>query len=726
MRPWISLAALISISAAISAQEQPQKRPTIGLVLEGGGALGLAHVGVLRWLEEHRIPIDYIGGTSMGGLVAGLYATGKGGAELEEFVRKMDWNVILASEIPYRDRIYRRKEDQRSYPNFIELGWRGGLALPAGINTGENVGLLFDEVALPYSNLKNFDQLPIPFRCVATELTEAKATVFDSGSLSEALRATMAIPGVFTPFRRDGKVYADGGLLENLPVDVVRNMGADIVIAVHLQVMPFSPKDISSPVATIGRSVSVVVAVNELRSMEKADVLIVVPLQDYTSFQFSKGEEIIAKGRVAPEAKVNLLSKFSVSEAEYTAWRAGVEKRRVTTVAVPEFIEVSGTRPELIESIRTELEEFVGQPVDPKALDKELIKVTGIGRFQKIDYSLVERNGKTGLAVHALEKDHAPPTILPSIVIDGSDYANVQFTLGARATWLDVGSYRTEVRADVRIGAVYAGLVEYYRPFRPNSKWFIAPRGFASNAPTHIYSHGDRIAEYRSSTAGGAVDIGFTQTRFSEFRAGYRLFHNSFKRQIGSPEFLPRVSGTTGASSIRYTMDRLDDGIVPREGFITRSRLEFWDKNVGATGGFPLAETDFWYLKRVSVPGSISFRAAGGTTFGNDGVGIPVFNFGGVNRMSAYGTNEFFTNQYWYGQTGYIHEIGRLPVFAGRRIFVSAATEIMKPYGAQTTRLAANGELGVLVETLIGPVFLGGAYGDSGHRKIFFQLGRYF
>src|ERR1700745_3863668 len=211
-------------------------RATIGLVLEGGGALGLAHIGVLRWLDENHIPIDYVAGTSMGGLVGGLYATGMSGEEINEFLKTVNWNRSLRNELPYRARSFRRKEDKRDYPNDLEFGLKGGIAFPSGFNSGHQVGLILDQIALPYSDMRSFNDLPTPFRCVATDLVSGQGVVFDHGSLAEALRATMSLPAIFSPVRRDAHVFVDGGLVNNLPVDVARDMGADIVISVPLAV----------------------------------------------------------------------------------------------------------------------------------------------------------------------------------------------------------------------------------------------------------------------------------------------------------------------------------------------------------------------------------------------------------------------------------------------------------------------------------------------------------
>src|SRR5580700_7080567 len=269
-------------SAERGAQIQPgTSRPKIGVALEGGGALGLAHMGVLQWFEDHHIPIDYLAGTSMGGLVGGLYATGKSPQELQELVKEQKWDIIIGGQIPYEDLSYRRKEDLRAIQNSIKLGLKHGLSTPSGLNSGSEITLLIDRETLAYPKLDSFDSLPIPFRCVATDLVSGKEVVFSNGSLQQALRATMSIPGVFSPVRDGDKIYVDGGLVGNLPTEVVKQMGADIVIAVHLEVAPANPNEIQSLFSVLGRSVDVVILENELRGLQASDVVVNVNLKKY-------------------------------------------------------------------------------------------------------------------------------------------------------------------------------------------------------------------------------------------------------------------------------------------------------------------------------------------------------------------------------------------------------------------------------------------------------------
>jgi NTE family protein len=253
-----------------NAAPRAQPRPTIGVALEGGGAMGLAHIGVLKWFEEHHIPVDYVAGTSMGGLVGGFYATGMSPDELKTLIDAMDWKKILGDRTPYEDLAFRRKEDQRAYPNSLIFGLRGGLNLPAGLNAGHQIGLLIDRVTLPYDQLASFDALPVPFRCVATDLVSQKPHVFKDGSLAVALRATMSIPGAFSPVNDGKAVFVDGGLVDNLPTDVVRQMGAEIVIAVHLEPAPVEAKDIQSVFSVLNHSVRLLLEENEVRSLAQA------------------------------------------------------------------------------------------------------------------------------------------------------------------------------------------------------------------------------------------------------------------------------------------------------------------------------------------------------------------------------------------------------------------------------------------------------------------------
>jgi NTE family protein len=708
----------------------PPRRPTIGIAFEGGGAKGFAHIGVLQWFEDNHIPIDYVAGTSMGGLIGGFYSAGYRPAEIQEIVDKINWNDVLSGDIPFSDLSFRRKEDAREYPNGLVVGLRHGVTLPGGLNSGQTVRILMDRYMLPYSTRNSFDDLPIPFRCVATDLVTGQPRVFSQGSLADALRATMSIPGLFAPVREKGQVYADGGLLDNLPTDVVKQMGADIVIGVHLSTGPTAPKSVRSLLGVLGAASSVMIDANVLRGMQLADILITIDVAGYTTLQFSSSQEIVPKGAEAAKAKASILSRLSLDQADWTRYLAQREARRAKTVPVPQFIQITGTRPDLAEQMRKKLEGNVGKPIDTARLEKDITELMGLGRFESINYSLIDEEGKPGLQIIAEEKDYSPPWLKPGFTFDGSEPKNVGFTFASRVTFLDIGGFRSEARLDFSFGTLYGIRGEYYHPFTPLSHWFIAPELFAASNPINLYSGDTLLAEYRVNTAGGGGDVGYEFDRFSELRLGYTAGYLNTAREVGS-SLLPSLNGRVGATRIGFVTDHLDRPIIPRRGVALLSNMQWVDANPGAKAGFPSGELQVTGFLPVSKPASVYGIAAGGSTFGYQQTGLPPFALGGPNRLAAFGLNQFLVNQYWYSRLGYLHQIGTLPMIGGGGIYATVEYEIAKPYGVPgfmpiTPSLPQDGVIGLLTQTILGPFLVGGSIGDAGHRRWFFQLGRVF
>lgn len=701
------------------------KRPKVGLVLEGGAALGLAHIGVLQWLEEHRIPVSYVAGTSMGGLVGGIYATGHSPAEIRKLVTEIHWDDVLRGETHFRDLTYRRKEDADSYPNGMEFGIKHGIKFPEGFNSGHQVGLIFDRIALPYSEMKSFDDLPIPFACVGTDLVSGKQHVFRDGSLAQSLRSTMSLPGIFTPVRTNDSIFVDGGLLDNLPVDVAQEMGAGLIIAVHLEVKPVEPKESLSTFGVLGRSISVVIAANELRSMEKADILISVPLAEFTSSDYQKHDAIIKLGYEAAASKAAILSGLSLDEESWQQYLAQRNGRR-RDVAVPQFIQVVGTKPVLAKEIEYKLSGNVGKPVDSDSLDRQLNHLSGVGRYSRLGYRMVERDDRQGLLIEADEKDYGPPIVRPLIVIDGSEYNSVQFLVGARITFLDVGGFGTEWRNDFLLGSERGVRSEYYRPFGQRLRWFVAPRAFANNAEENFYTGNTLVAEYRNREAGGAFDAGYLFGRSGELRVGYEIADQKFSPAVGGAKF-GTLEGRVGVTSLRYNLIGRDDPVIPSRGFDLQFRSEWHDANPGANSGYPVSELQMTLFKPLNTRSSVYFTADGGTTFTYHQTGFPPFSLGGGQNLVAYGSNEFLTDQYYLFKAGYIRKLWGLPPLLGDKIYAVGTYEIGKVYGVPNASSLPTDVAGaIVVNTIFGPVVIGGSYGATGHHKFFYRLGRVF
>jgi len=725
---FVFVACFVLTSGLAQDSQSSESRPKLGLVLEGGGALGLAHIGVIQYLEEHRIPVSYIAGTSMGGLVGGLYASGRNATEVRDLVKDIKWDQVISGRTPFQDLSFRRKQDAREYPSTLEFGLHKGLQFPSGFNSGQQVDLILDRIALPYSEIKSFDDLPIPFACVATDLVTRSEHVFRSGPLNLALRSTMSLPGIFNPVHYDGHIYVDGGLLNNIPVSVAKEMGAERVLGVHLEIAQLKPDATLNSFQVLGESISAVIAANEREAMEDADVVVNVPLQNFSSMDYNKADALIKAGYEAAAANAEKLAPFSVDEAAWKAYLASREERR-RPAATPQFVQVTGVDSKISEPLSQQMSDLAEKPVDSARLERAILELDGTGPFSRLNYSMVQQDGKPGLQIEAQEKPYSPPTVRPLIVIDGSDYNDVFFSLGARITFMDFGGYRRELRNDVIVGSHYGITSEYYRPFTPASKWFIAPRVGFNSTQFPLYNGSNLLALYRNRQSVGGLDFGYTFRRSSEFRLGYEGGRQRLSPQIGNDTRLPTVSGTTGDVNLQYSLNRLDEPVVPRSGESLKFFTKYFHTNPGAPEGFPVSELQIQKFFRLNDPSSVFAAAYGGTSYGYK-TGIPAFLLGGGTHFVAFGTNELMTNQYFLFQTGYIRSLKKLPPLLGSTIDFLGSFEVGKTYklpnGPNPPYLPGDVVGALIVNTIFGPVEVGGAVGNYGHGKFYFQIGRVF
>ena len=737
--PVVASVGLVSAIGLAEDPPAPVNKTKVGLVLEGGGALGLAHIGVITWLEEHHIPVSYVAGTSMGGLVGGVYATGRNPAEVRELVESIDWNEVLRGQVPFRNLDFRRKQDAVVYPGSIEFGIKKGIQFPEGFNTGQEVQFILDRVALPYSTIEDFNQLPIPFGCVATDLVSGKKFVFRSGDFSTAMRATMSLPGFFSPVRVDGHLFADGGLLDNLPVDVAKQMGADITIAVYLETQAMSPTESLPAYGVLGKSISVMIAANEVHSMEMADVLITVPLAKYNTMDYNQADALIKAGYNAAQSKAAVLSRFAVDEATWKQYLTDRTARRRQTPK-PEFVEVAGTDSHSAKAIEKDFQPAVNQPVNTTDIQKTILDIQGAGRYSSLNYTMVDKNGTPGLLITANEKSYAPPIVRPQITIDGSQYNNVLFSIGGRITFSNFGGYGSELRNDVIFGSEYGLHTEFYHPLRVGSRWFVAPQVILDSNSFNAYTSGGSLASvYRVKQAGGGVDFGYQLGRSQEFRVGYNTEYLRYSLQVGE-NTEPTVSGREGYALFQYTLLHSNDPVIPTTGQVGAFRTQWFDAYPSPTSAFtipafPLSQGSISQFVPLSARNTLIFAGGGGTVYGtkNADIGLPVFSLGGPHTFAAYGTNEILTNEYGYGQLGYLRDLVKLPPFLGGDLYVLGRFEggvyerVDTPLGEPAQyRTPADVAAGLIVNTIFGPILLGGAVGDAGHQRFFFSLGRVF
>ena len=429
-------------------------RPTVGVAFGGGSARGIAHIGVIRWLEEHRIPIDVAAGTSMGGLIGGAFATGMDADELRTFVTSLNWEQLFdASTFAYKN--IRRKADARSYPSRLEFGLRGGIVPPPALNSGQNVELLFGRIAAPYFDIQDFDELPTPFRTVAVDLLSAQPVVMRSGSLADAMRATMSLPLIFPPIEVNGQVLIDGGTMNNVPADIVKAMGAGRVIAINVGDLSDREGVSYTMLGVADNTLDAMMRASTRRALASADVVINVPLKSYGSLDWRRASALIDEGYRAAEAMRDQLLPLGVGEAEFDAWRRARQGRRLTALPAPAFIELDGFNTSDTKRLDRLLARHLGVPMNMTALEADLALVAGLDRYESVTWRMTrDAGGRYGLSVHGRAKAYAPPFLMLGMNLENTTSSDFRITTTARYLAFDVGPKK------VRVNCISAGPIQ--------------------------------------------------------------------------------------------------------------------------------------------------------------------------------------------------------------------------------------------------------------------------
>jgi len=736
LAPWLLIAllatALVLSLAAPGFAQTPPARPRIGLALGGGGARGFAHIGVLQWFDEHRIPVDVIGGTSMGGLVGGAFATGMTPRDIRALVDSVDWALVLAPDTPFIYKTFRRKEDTRAFPSQLRFGLKGGFRLPTGLSPAEQVDLIFDRISAPYASDVDFNALPTPFRCVATDLRKAESVVFDSGWLARALRSTMAIPGVFSPVVFDDRILVDGGVLNNVPADVVRQTGlADRVIAVDVGADLASDKKSDSVFAVLGETLDVMMRGGARRALEAADLVLIPDLKGFQSSDFGRAGELVQKGYAAAADRAASLLPYAVSEADYAAWAAARQARRPTSQIVPSRITIEGVSPGEARQITQRLAPHVGRPLNANKLDKDLLILTGSGRYESATYRLDGSRAQPELVVALKRQEHGPPFLLLSLDLQNTQSSSVAATVRGRVLVFDVVGRGSEGRVDFGIGNTLLTSAELYRPLG-RSGLFVAPRVFASRHDSPVFQGEEYVAEYRESPVGAGIDVGFSTPLRFETRLGYTLEHVSANVRIGESS-LPSVDGMQRYVSAQAVYDGQTGPTIPDRGVYLKANLRRFLEVPGVVTSERMLRADpddLWsgqaslsWFHSIGRRGRLFMRGAGGSSFGDTAV-VNAFTLGGPFDLGAFYSNQLRGSNYVLANVGYFHEIGRLAEGALGRLYVGTWLDEGTAFERlKTATFHTNVSGGFVLESPIGPVFAGASLDFDGRYRVYFSLG---
>jgi NTE family protein len=726
----------VSATDAAPPAPAPQDRKKIGLALGGGAARGIAHIGFLEWLDEHRIPVDYVAGTSMGGLVGGAYATGMTTAEMRELMKATDWDLVFLADSPFKYKDFRRKQDARAFPAQLEFGLKGGFRLPTGLNAGQQIAMLLDGIALHYYDVKDFDQLPTPLRVVATDLRGANQVVMGSGDLARAMRATMAIPGVFTPVIDGDQIFVDGGTLNNVPADVTRAMGADVVIAVNVGASTDAPPPPANMFAILGQTIDTMMQAGVRASLKEADLVVTPPLKGLTGMDWRRSDELADRGYQAAEAMAAELLPYQVDEATYAAWKSARDAKRRTGRPIVAGVRVTGVAPTQERQILERFEQgHIGRPLDPDRLRSDILFVTGSDRYEVIRYRLEETPQGVNLVLNVTPKDHGPPFLLPALDLENLDSNTFSASLRFRLALYDTPIRQTEVRMDVALGSAQAAALEVYRRLG-RTGLFVAPRASWRRGTSNAFDEDrNQIAEYSVKRAGVGFDFGYNTSATSELRAGYDWADVRVRREIGEPS-LPEAEGAEQIFSLRWTYDGQNSPLVPSRGAFIRGAYRYVADgpdtvNVDGSTLFEiegLSQVEFFanHARRLGgATGKNRLLTTGsfGTSFGEE-AGIYEYRLGGFGRLGAYNNQQVSGDNFILGSGMLLREWFRLPDVLGQRVYYGGGLEVGSAFDNwDTADWDTQMMLGVVLETILGPAFLGGSVSfDNGDTRLYVAL----
>ncbi|NVZ30199.1 patatin-like phospholipase family protein [Pseudomonas gingeri] len=635
MRRLLSCLLLCLLPLLSHAAESP--RPKVGLVLSGGAARGLAHIGVLKALEEQGIAIDAIAGTSMGAVIGGLYASGYKIDELEKLALDIDWKRALSDDPPREDMPFRRKQDDRDFLVKQKLSFRddGSLGLPLGVIQGQNLALLLESMLAHASDTRDFDKLPIPFRAVATDIASGEKVVFRKGHLPKVVRASMSIPAVFAPVELDGRLLVDGGMTDNIPVDVVREMGVDIAIVVDIGTPLRSRKQLATVVDVLNQSITLMTRRNseeQLATLRRDDILIQPALASYSGTDFGRARDIIEAGYRATrilDARLASLRPLQKPDPELNAARAPEQRTPIITAIKIENDSKVGDS-----VIRYYIRQNLGEPLDLGRLQTDMGTLYGLDYFEQVQYRVVHKGQDNTLVISARGKRSGTDYLRLGLNLSDDLRGDSAFNIGASYRVNGINRLGGEWLTRVQIGDTQDLYSEFYQPLDEGSRYFVAPYLNAQSQNVEATLDSDPIAEYRLERYGFGLNLGRQIANNGEIRFGIGEAWGKADVKIGDRD-LPRVSFSEGFYQLKYSFDSLDNVYFPHNGEDIGLTLRQFDPSLGSDQRY--RQWEFKLDKALSQgPNTWILGGRYGRTLDKAEVVTSSFLLGGARQLSGF------------------------------------------------------------------------------------------
>ena len=722
-----------------SAQAVPAdsgSRPRIGLVLSGGGARGAAHVGVIKKLEELRVPIDAIAGTSMGAIIGGFYAAGLNGDEIEEVLGSIEWSDALRDNPPRTDLSFRRKQDDNSFLVKFDLGVRNGrLVLPRGLLQGQRLNLILRAQTLEVAGIGHFDELPTRFRAVATDIENGQSVVLADGELAEAMRASMSAPGIFAPVEIAGRLLVDGGIANNLPIDVMRELDVDVIIAVDIAYPLLNRDQLDSSVSISGQILTILVRrhAEQLKAtLSPEDILIEPQLGEFGSTDFHKSLAAVPLGELATEAIAGRLERLALPPVEYARYVA-VRESRQHGKPVVDFVRVAQQDSRLSdEVIRSRINIEAGKPFSADSLGTDLSRIYGLGAYELVDYTLVGEGGRSGLQINARGKSWGPNYLRFGMSLENNFEGTSDYTVSVRHTKTELSRLGAEWRNDVQFGGRSRFFSELYLPLSAGRRFFVAPQIELGERDTNVFSGGANIGTYRVREFSAGVDAGLEFGNWGELRVGIRRDHGTtdLRTGDGSDPSLQDFDFDTGGYFFRFAYDRIDQVSFPRSGSAWTVQWQASRPSLGADASFDLIETQ-WLGVHSWGKNSLLAEVELNTTSGVQDQIQHQFSLGGFLSLSGLQRDQLAGPHAGIARLVYYRRLGEtggglfdLPFYAGMSL--EAGNVWQNRRDAKLDSLLYSGSLFVGLDTFIGPLYLGAGLSETGDAAVYMFLGQTF
>ncbi|MGH8780211.1 patatin-like phospholipase family protein [Paraburkholderia sp.] len=754
--PSATTAAPVTPDNACGATGGAPHRPSVGLVLSGGGARGYAHLGVLKVLEENRIPVDCIAATSMGAVVGGLYASGMTAKEMQDRLASVNLADIAFDVTARADLPQSRREDEQLYVNSLSFGFgKNGLRLPAGLVQGNRLQALLQDWTSTVPANQSFDHLPIPYRAIATDLRTGQQVVLEQGSLPLAIRASMALPGLFAPADVDGRTLVDGGLVSNLPIETAHDMGANVVIAVDIG-SPLRPLDaLASPADVAQQMIGILIHQNvalQRKQLGPNDVLIEPQLGALSFTDFANAKQAIAAGEAATRAALPALRHLALSPEQYAAYRSAHAVHESAPIRITNIdIATPGRVPE--KRIRDALHTHPGDVYDPTALNKDLLSLTTAGDFESVTQQMITDGDTHTLVIDAKEKSWGPNFLLFGLGLSSSstDEGGFRLHVGYRRPWITPSGL--EGRIDSTLGSDLVNVhAELRQPLSDTFGYYVAPYLGLERRYINLYDPDTnfRITQYHQQTERAGLDLGVPLSTFGDFRIGVEYAHGYGSAVYNFPNtdaqgnpiaggVFPSYYGRQVNVHARFTIDQLDDPLFPRKGYFVNLRVER-SLTGGSNGGFADSNaryTEVYGKGLVAASfGRHSFSASleAGKDFGGTNQVNPFgFTLGGFQHLSAYAADQLAGSTMIYGQVTYMNQLAAFNTSVIHGLFAGISIEAGNVWdnGSSSADLAGIGK-GPLkrsvtfftsVTSSFGPIYFGVALAPGGRNNVYFQLG---